>query len=319
MDAGAVVAARDEAAAPAVDTRVAVIIPCHDEATTIGKVIADFARVLPEARIIVVDNASADGTADVARRAGADVVFEARPGKGAALGRGLREARSADYFVMVDGDDTYSVGDVRDMLIAARAGADMVVGTRHARAEDGAFRWSHSFGNRLFIVLVRILFGIRTQDLFSGYRVLTRRFLETAPLIAKRFEVEAELSLQARVQELRVAEVPVSYRPRCAGSRSKLRTVRDGSQVLMAILVFFRDYRPMAFFGTLSALLGTGSLVAVAFVMTRFGAAPPGVLAALSALALGLFVGSVVCMTCGVLLSSINRRSAEIAARQMWR
>ena len=131
--------AEAEAGAPAVAPRVAVIIPCHDEAATIGKVVADFARVLPDARIVVVDNASTDATAEVARRAGAHVVFEGRPGKGAALGRGLHEARSADYFVMVDGDDTYPAGDVREMLAAARTGADMVVGT-HATAARSVTR-----------------------------------------------------------------------------------------------------------------------------------------------------------------------------------
>ncbi|HEV3077595.1 MAG TPA: glycosyltransferase family 2 protein, partial [Thermoanaerobaculia bacterium] len=144
--------------------RVAVVVPCHNEAATAGKVVRDFRAVLPEAQVLVVDNASTDGTAETARQAGAWVLHEPRAGKGFALLAGFREARGADYFVMVDGDDTYPAEDVVKLLEAARAGADMVVGTRLAGAEQGAFRAGHSLGNRLFNLLVRMLFGVRTGD-----------------------------------------------------------------------------------------------------------------------------------------------------------
>jgi len=299
---------------PGSSVSVAVIIPCHNEEATIGTVVADFARALPGSRIVVVDNASIDRTSQVAAAAGAQVMFEPRLGKGFAVLCGLRSAHAADYFLIVDGDDTYPAERAPDLIAAAASGADMVIGARHLDAEDGAFRAGHSFGNQLFVWLVRLLFGLRTRDLFSGYRVLTRRFLENAPLIAKGFEVEAELSLQAKVQELPVTEVSVSYRPRPAGSDSKLRTFRDGYQVLIAILTFFRDYRPIAFFGTLSILLMLGSVVGMLF--EAFGSDPNGRLASFS---IALLLLSALSLTCGVILSSINRRAAEIAARITWR
>jgi len=298
---------------------VAVVVPCHNEAATAGKVVRDFRAALPEAQVLVVDNASTDATAETARQAGARVLHEPRPGKGFALLAGFREARGADYFVMVDGDDTYPAEDVVKLLAAAGAGADMVVGTRLAGAEQGAFRAGHSLGNRLFNLLVRMLFGVRTGDLFSGYRVLSRRFLETTPLIARGFEVEAELALQAVVQGYRTVEVPIRYRARPEESPSKLHTYRDGYRILMAILMFFRDYRPLKFFGLLALFLLLLSLAGGGLVIAEYlrtGLVPRLPLAVLSA---ALFILSALSMTCGVLLSSINRRSAEIAALMPWR
>jgi glycosyltransferase involved in cell wall biosynthesis len=298
---------------------VAVVVPCHNEAATIGKVVRDFRAVLPQAQLLVVDNASTDATAETARQAGARVLREPRPGKGFALLAGFREARGADFLVMVDGDDTYPAEEVVKLLQAAQDGADMVLGTRLAGAEEGAFRAGHSMGNRLFNLLVRVLFGVHTQDLFSGYRVLSRRFLETTPLIARGFEVEAELSLQAVVQGYRTAEVPIRYRARPEESPSKLHTYRDGYRILMAILMFFRDYRPLSCFGLLALLLlllsfAGGGVVIAEYLRT--GLVPRLPLAVLSA---ALFILSALSMTCGVLLSSINRRSAEVAALASWR
>jgi len=305
--------------APSRPPRVAVVVPCHNEAATAGKVVRDFRAALPEAQVLVVDNASTDATAETARQAGARVLHEPRPGKGFALLAGFREARGADYFVMVDGDDTYPAEDVVKLLAAAGAGADMVVGTRLAGAEQGAFRAGHSLGNRLFNLLVRMLFGVRTGDLFSGYRVLSRRFLETTPLIARGFEVEAELALQAVVQGYRTVEVPIRYRARPEESPSKLHTYRDGYRILMAILMFFRDYRPLKFFGLLALFLLLLSLAGGGLVIAEYlrtGLVPRLPLAVLSA---ALFILSALSMTCGVLLSSINRRSAKIAALMPWR
>ena len=311
------------AASPPVrdSSRVAVVIPCHDEALTIGKVVADFRAALPRAEIVVIDNASKDGTAEVARQAGATVLYEPRPGKGFALQSGFKKARGAeiDYFVMVDGDDTYPAEDVERLLDAAETGADMVIGTRLSGAEAGAFPTGHSLGNRLFILLVRLLFGIRTRDLFSGYRVLTRRFLEVSPLLSRGFEVEAELSLQAVAQCFRTAEVPVRYRARHEDSASKLHTYRDGTRIFLAILTFFRDYRPLTFFGLLALFFLVLSLAGGGVVVTEFlrtGLVPRLPLAVLSA---ALFILSALSFTCGVLLSSINRRSAELAALIPWR
>lgn len=299
---------------PAAAPRVAVVIPCHNEEAAIGKVVRDFRAALPAATIVVIDNASTDATARLAREAGARVVEETRKGKGFALLTGFRAAGDADCYVMVDGDDTYPAESVHDLIAAAAGGADMVIGTRLQAPQAGALPVGHGFGNQLFINLVRALFGIRTRDLFSGYRLLTRRFLQVSPLIAQGFEVEAELSLQALVQHFQVAEVPVAYRSRPKDSASKLRTFHDGARILLAILAFFRDYRPLTFFGLLSLALlllalGTGGVVIAEYIRTGQVLRIP--LAILSA---GVFILSAVALTCGVLLSSINRRAAEIAA-----
>ncbi|HXO19074.1 MAG TPA: glycosyltransferase family 2 protein [Thermoanaerobaculia bacterium] len=303
----------DPSPPPSAAPSVAVIIPCHDEAATIAKVVADFRAALPGAEIVVVDNVSRDGTAELARAAGARVIEETRKGKGFALLSGFRAAAPADYYVMVDGDDTYPAEAVHELLAAA-AGADMVIGTRLKTSADGAFPVGHGFGNRLFILLVRLLFGIRTRDLFSGYRLLTQRFLKTSPLIAQGFEVEAELSMQALVNHFRVAEVPVFYRARPEESASKLRTFRDGTRILIAILAFFRDYRPLTFFGTLALGLLLLSFLSGGVVIAEYLKTGQVLRVPMAILAAGLFILGALAMTCGVLLSSINRRAAELAA-----
>jgi glycosyltransferase involved in cell wall biosynthesis len=294
--------------------RVVVVIPCLNEAGSIAKVVTDFRAALPEAEVLVVDNASTDDTVRRAQAAGASVVRELRPGKGFALLAGFRAARGADAVVIVDGDDTYPAEAAPALLAAMRAGADMVVGTRLGTAEEGAFPTGHSLGNRFFLWIVRLLLGVRTQDLFSGYRVLSRRFIDTTPLLARGFEVEAELSLQAAAQHYRTTEIPIRYRARPAEQASKLRTFRDGFRILAAILIFFRDYRPLRFFGLVSLLLVTFSLLGGSVVIAEFlrtGLVPRLPLAVLSA---ALFILSALALSCGLLLSSINRRAAEIAA-----
>lgn len=295
--------------------RVVVVIPCHDEATTIGRVVEQFRSALPDAEVLVVDNASKDGTAAIATAAGARVVFESRLGKGFALLAGFAAAGEADYYVMVDGDDTYPADDARALITAAeKEGADMVVGTRLLASDRDAFPPGHSLGNRLFIGLVRLLFDIRTRDLFSGYRLLTRRFLDTVPLIARGFDVETELSVQAKAHGFCVVEVPVEYRARPAESHSKLRTVHDGFWILRGITILFRDYRPLAFFGWLGAAFSIAALYsgyAPIDDYVRTGLVhhlPRAVLAA------GLFILAALSIAIGVLLSSINRRSTELAA-----
>ncbi|HEV8582280.1 MAG TPA: glycosyltransferase family 2 protein [Thermoanaerobaculia bacterium] len=302
-------------------SRVAVVIPCHNEELTVAKVVTDFRVALPAARILVVDNASRDRTAEEALKAGAEVIREPRPGKGFALLSGFRKARTdgAEHLVMVDGDDTYPAEDAPRLLAAAEAGADMVIGTRLTDFEQGAFRAGHSFGNRLFIFLVRLLFGVRTRDLFSGYRVISRRFLESTPLIAQGFEVEAELSLQAVVKCFPVTEVPVRYRARPRENPSKLHTYRDGYRILLAILTFFRDYKPMTCFGLLALFflalsLAGGGVVVAEYLRTGLVLRLP--LAVLSA---ALFLLAALSFACGVLLSTINRRSAEIASLIPWK
>ncbi|MBW2275396.1 MAG: glycosyltransferase [Deltaproteobacteria bacterium] len=301
---------------PRIDSSaVSVVIPCRNEQATIGQVVRRIGEILPDAEILVVDNASTDETAREARAAGARVVVESRPGKGFALSTGFEAARDADYYVMLDGDDTYPADEVVNLLAAAaETGFDMVVGTRLASREPGAFRPGHTLGNQLFVGLVRMLFGIRTDDLFSGYRVLTRRFLAIAPLVAEGFDIEAELTISARVHGFQVVEIPVAYRARPPESSSKLHTYKDGFRILRGVMILFRDYRPLVFFGWLAAVLAVGSLwsgrapVEDYFSTGLVRYVPRAILAATMGLSaiLSLFVG--------VLLSSINRRAEQLAA-----
>jgi glycosyltransferase involved in cell wall biosynthesis len=295
-------------------SRVAVVIPCHDEEVAVGKVVADFRRELPHARIVVVDNASRDRTRDRAREAGAEVLTETRKGKGFALLRGFSVVPDADLVVMVDGDDTYPAEEVRTLIEAAEGGADMVIGTRLSSFDAKAYRPGHTLGNRIFVVLVRVLFGVRTQDLFSGYRVLSRRFLDASPLIAQGFEIETELSLQALSGKFPVAEVPIHYRARPENSVSKLRTYRDGYRILIALLTFFRDYRPLTFFGALGLLFVLLGVVAGGIVVTQYLETGQVYRVPLAVLSVGLTMLGAMCFIAGTLLSSISRRASELAA-----
>ena len=290
---------------------VAVVIPCHNEEATIGRVVSRFREVLPGAEIVVVDNACSDATVLSATAAGARVVRESRLGKGYAVLTGFAAAGDADYYVMVDGDDTYPAREVPAMLAKAADGADMVVGTRLATQHSDALTTGRGFGNRVFIALVRLLFGIRTSDLFSGYRVFTRRFLDSVSISATGFDIEAEISIQARVHGFPVAEHPVAYRPRHTDSESKLRPLHDGSRILRGIILLFRDYRPVAFFGWLAVLLlvlaGLSGWAPISdYVRTGMvDHMPRAVLAA------GLVILGAIALSVGMLLSSINRRSAD--------
>jgi glycosyltransferase involved in cell wall biosynthesis len=293
---------------------VAVVIPCYNEAATIGKVVADFRSALPGARIIVVDNASSDDTAAIADAAGALVLSESRRGKGYALLHGFRAARRARYVVMVDGDDTYPAEDALRLIEAVENGADVAIGTRLTDFESGAFRSKHTLGNKLFIWLIRALFGVKTRDLFSGYRVFTQRFLELSPLIAQGFEVETELSIQALAGGFLVTEIPVRYRARPADSPSKLNTFRDGYRILVALLAFFRDYRPLMLFSIVAFAFLTGALVTGGVVVDEYLRTGQVLRVPMAMLSVGLVLLSAVSTIGGLLLSSINRRSAELAA-----
>jgi glycosyltransferase involved in cell wall biosynthesis len=292
---------------------VAVVIPCRNEEQSIGKVVDDFRRTLPGALIVVVDNASTDATALRASEAGATVLHESRRGKGFAVARGFRATRDADFVVLVDGDDTYPAESVHDLLDGLRAGADMTIGTRLTSFEDGAYRLGHTFGNRLFIFLVRILFGVQTRDLFSGYRAFTQRFLMLSPLIAQGFELEAELSMQALAGSFVVTEVPVHYRARGEGSVSKLSTLRDGYRILVALLAFFRDYRPLSCFGGLAVMLWVVSAVTGGVVVDQYVHTGQVLRIPLAILSVGLAVLGSISFMGGLFLSSVNRRAQELA------
>lgn len=300
--------------APTMGAEVGVVIPCKNEEASIAKVVSDFRRALPDARIVVVDNASTDATSQRAAEAGAIVTAETRRGKGFALVRGFRMVRDCEFVVMVDGDDTYPAEDVGKLIDALRAGADMAIGTRLNSFDDQAYRAGHNFGNRLFIGLVRVLFGAKTEDLFSGYRAFSQRFLDHSPLIAQGFEIETELSLQALSGGYVVTEVPVHYRKRGEGSVSKLNTFRDGYRILVALLAFFRDYRPLTCFGIIAAIFFLLSGLAGSVVVAEYLRTGQVLRMPTAVLSVGLAMLGSISFIGGLLLSSVSRRAQELAA-----
>jgi len=241
---------------PSSKSRIAVLVPCLNEATTVGGVVSGFRESLPGCVVYVYDNASTDDTARIAAEAGALVRHEASPGKGGVVRRMFAEVE-ADVYVIVDGDGTYD--PLQAAFLVKRLvsdGLDMVVGTR-ARIHQDAGRAGHAFGNRLFNRLYRWLFGTGFTDILSGYRVFSRRFVKSFPAMSTGFEIETEMSVYASQLRLPIAEVEVDYGTRPDGSASKLRTVADGTNILRAMLVLLKDHRPLAFFGWIAATAWT--------------------------------------------------------------
>ena len=243
---------------------IAVIIPCYNEALTIGKVIDDFRSELPEATVYVYDNNSTDGTAEIARTRGAIVKYEPRQGKGNVCRQMFRDI-DADCYLMVDGDDTYPAESARLLCAPILAGeADMVVGDRlsngtYAQQNARAF---HGFGNDLVRAMIRWIYGYGFEDVMTGYRAMSRPFVKTFPVLSEGFQIETELSIHAVDRRWRIADVPVEYRNRPEGSVSKLNTVRDGLKVIAMIGTLFKDYRPLKFFSLVALLFCIGGLCA---------------------------------------------------------
>jgi glycosyltransferase involved in cell wall biosynthesis len=241
------------------DLDIAVILPCYNESAAIGGVVRDFRQALPEAAIYVYDNNSTDDTAAVAEAAGARVRHEAMQGKGNVVRRAFADVE-ADVYVMADGDGTYDAAraaELVDLLLDRQL--DMVVGTR---ADDSpeAYRRGHRAGNLLFNKAIAWLFGDTFTDIFSGYRVFSRRFVKSFPALSAGFEIETELTVHAIQLRMPVAEVPTAYRSRVEGSESKLRTYRDGFKILIAILRFIQRFRPLLFYGVAGGALALLSI-----------------------------------------------------------
>lgn len=233
---------------------IAVLIPCFNEELTIGKVVQDFKKQLPEATIYVFDNNSTDKTAEAAQGSGAIVEKEKRRGKGFVVAAMLAKVQ-ADYYIMVDGDDTYPAASVHDLLNPLHRGeADMVVGRRLATDLSSAFRRFHVLGNRLVVSLINLIFSSQLHDVMSGYRAFTREVALNLPVVASGFDVETELTLQLLYRNFVIREIPVDYRERPPGSVSKLSTFRDGFRVLVKILGIFIAYKPLTFFSGLSIM-----------------------------------------------------------------
>ena len=255
-----------------VQDEIAVIIPCYNEAPTIGKVVDDFHRELPEATVYVYDNASTDATAAIAMGHGATVRFEPRQGKGNVCRQMFRDI-DADCYLMVDGDDTYPAESALSLCAPILAGeADMVVGDRlsngtYAQQNTRAF---HGFGNDLVRAMIKWIYGYGFEDVMTGYRAMSRPFVKTIPVLSEGFQIETELSIHAVDRRWRIADVPVEYRDRPEGSVSKLNTVRDGLRVIAMIGTLFKDYRPLKFFSLVALLFCISGLCASIPVVTEY-------------------------------------------------
>ena len=235
--------------------KIAVLIPCYNESKTIGKVVKDYKKVLPEADIYVYDNNSTDGTDKIAKKAGAIVCYEYKQGKGNVI-RSMFKDIDADCYLMIDGDDTYPKENAREMcdLILSKK-ADMVIGDRLSSTYfQENKRPFHNFGNKLVRRLINTLFKSNVRDIMTGYRAFSYEFVKTFPVISKGFEIETEMTIHALDKNFLLKEIPVEYRDRPVGSISKLSTYSDGFKVLKTIARLFKEYKPTIFFSLVSLL-----------------------------------------------------------------
>ena len=239
---------------------IAVLIPCLNEETTIDKVVNDFRVYLPDAKIYVYDNNSTDKTSEVAREAGANVRVEIFRGKGNVVRRMFADI-DADIYVLVDGDDTYNAANSPEMInLLVNEQLDMVNGARVAN-DQSSFRPGHLMGNRILSILIASIFGKGLSDLFSGYRVFSRRFVKSFPALSLGFEIETEFTIHALELRMKVAELESPYKARPEGSVSKLNTIKDGLKVLILIITLIKGERPFQFFSLLSFILAIISII----------------------------------------------------------
>lgn len=288
---------------------VAVIIPCYNEALTIGKVIDDYHAALPGAMVYVYDNNSSDDTSQIAKQHGAIVRFEPRQGKGNVCRQMFRDI-DADCYLMVDGDDTYDEAKAVDMVLPILNGeADMTVGDRlsngtYAEENKRAF---HGFGNNLVRFMIKWIYGYAFDDVMTGYRAMSRPFVKTFPVMSEGFQIETELSIHAVDRRWRIKDIPIVYRDRPEGSVSKLDTFGDGFKVIAMIGALFKDYRPLKFFSLIAAVLLIVGLffgIPIIFDFVHTGLVerlPTAILAVAFVFLSGL------CLTTGLILDSVAK------------
>ena len=251
--------------------RIAVLVPCYNEAQTIAKVITDWKKELPEAVIYVYDNNSTDGTAEIAEKEGAVVKHEYSQGKGNVIRRMFREIE-ADCYIMTDGDDTYPANCAKEMVsLVLDKDADMVVGDRLSSTYfTENKRPFHNFGNTIVRKFINKLFHTDVKDIMTGCRAFSYQFVKTFPVLSKGFEIETEMTIHAVDKNMRIETVIVDYRDRPAGSESKLNTFSDGSKVLMTIARLFKNYKPFSFFSFFSAILMIVAAILFVPVMVQY-------------------------------------------------
>ena len=291
--------------------KIAVILPCYNEEAAIGATVSGFRAALPNATIYVYDNNSSDRTVAVATKAGAIVRTERQQGKGHVVRRMFADI-DADIYVMADGDLTYdpkAAPAMVDLLLAEQL--DMVVGTRR-HEEKEAYRGGHVLGNKLFTGLLSGLFGRSFSDIFSGYRVFSRRFVKSFPVLSSGFEIETEMSVHALELRMPVGEVETAYGARPEGSQSKLSTYSDGWRILKTIVTLYRIERPVLFYGSIGALLLLlAILLSVPLVVTYVNTGlVPRVPTAI--LVTGMSIIAVLCFFAGLILDTVTRGRREV-------
>jgi glycosyltransferase involved in cell wall biosynthesis len=292
--------------------QVAVLIPCYQEEPTVGKVVSDFRRELPDAKIYVYDNNSTDKTAELAAKAGAIVRKEKRQGKGYVVASMLEQI-DADIYVLVDGDDTYHAPSVHRLIAPLLAeAADMMVASRLGASDDKSFRRFHQFGNQLVCRTINLIFRSNIQDIFSGYRAMTRDLAKSVPVVARGYDVETELTLQSLYRRFLIREITAPYGLRPEGSASKLRTLPDGMKVLLRMFLLFQSYKPLTFFGiaaivTFLCALVSGYTPVIEYIEYRYVYSVPRAVLAAALVTISLLSAAV-----GIILHSVNFRLLEV-------
>ncbi len=292
------------------DLRIVAIVPCHDEERAVAKVVSDLRRAVRSVHVVVYDNASTDTTAACAEAAGAEVRSEPTRGKGNVIRRALADL-DADVYVMIDGDDTYDASALPQLISTLLEGPfDHVTGVRIARSQ-AAYPSGHQLGNRVFNRTVSVIFGRPVNDMLSGYRVFSRRFVKSFPAISRAFEIETELTVHAINNRVPQAEVPVGFKDRPDGSVSKLRTYHDGFRIVRMISRLLHHERPLALYSTLATLVALtavalGIPVIAEYLRTGFvGRFPTAFLAA------SLVVVAFIVLVVGILLDGLRKVRQE--------
>lgn len=300
------------------DISIAVLVPCYNEAAAIGNVVNDFRAALPSAEIYVYDNNSTDDTAAVARAAGATVRNEPLQGKGNVVRRMFADV-DADVYVMVDGDDTYDASAVPAMINQLLDESLDLVNGKRVHADTQAYRPGHQFGNVLLTSLVATIFGKRFEDMLSGLKVFSRRFVKSFPSLSSGFEIETELTVHALELRMPVAETETVYGARPEGSESKLSTFSDGFRILRTIAILIREERPLQFFGGLFIVCATLAVIlAVPLLLTylEIGLVPR---LPTAVLVTGLMLLGFLFLACGLILDTVTRGRQELKRLQYLR
>jgi glycosyltransferase involved in cell wall biosynthesis len=291
---------------------IAAIVPCHNEALSVAKVVADLKAAVPGITVYVYDNLSTDGTDDIARAAGALVRYERTKGKGNVIRRAFSDI-DADIYLMIDGDDTYDAGAAPELIRVLLEGPhDHVLGVRRETTQT-AYRSGHAAGNKAFNKLVSRVFGTPVSDMMSGYRAMSRRFVKSFPAVSREFEIETELTVHVASLRVPSAEVEIAFKDRAEGSESKLNTLSDGFKILNLILHLVRHERPIAFHGwigaaTILVAVALGTPVVVDYAQTGLVLRQPTALLASSLVILGVLVWVV-----GLVLDAITKMRSEAA------